>query len=296
MNRKLILIPVSLLLIFVLLNTLIKETKPVIPILEANDSILLDKSRAFLHSDIPQPNPIKKEIEVRSNWENKVLQPTQWGESVTGVMNRINTDEKFIALTFDACGGPYGNGLDEKLINYLREENIPATLFINARWIQENKEEFISLSEDPLFDIENHGTEHRPLSLNGGTAWGIKGTSGVGEVIDEVMGNQHLIYSLTGDTPKFFRSGTAFYDEIAVQIVEDLGLTVVNYDILGDAGATFTSDQVKNSLLNAKPGSIALLHMNQPTSGTAKGVMDAVPELINRGFQFVTLRDYPLTK
>jgi hypothetical protein len=32
-----------------------------------------------------------------------------------------------IALTFDACSGPYGNGDDEKLIEFLREEEVKET-------------------------------------------------------------------------------------------------------------------------------------------------------------------------
>ncbi|MDQ0254874.1 peptidoglycan/xylan/chitin deacetylase (PgdA/CDA1 family) [Evansella vedderi] len=233
---------------------------------------------------------------IKDKWSGNSIEPKYWGERVPGVMNRMDTDERVIALTFDACGGVYGSGYDEKLINFLRKEEIPATLFINARWIKENKEVFLELSNDSLFQIENHGTEHLPLSLKGGTAWGIMGTTGVEEVIREVMGNQELIYSLTGNVPNYYRSGTAYYDEIAVEIVGDLGLTVVNYDILGDAGATYNSTQVRNALLNANPGSIALLHMNQPASGTAVGVMEAIPLLREQGFTFVTLSEFDLTE
>lgn len=263
----------------------------------AGESIYFNKVKSlpdFERNAIQKAEPLMDMVDVVEKWENKMVQPNQWGEKVTGVMNQMETTDKVIALTFDACGGPYGNGYDEKLIEFLRAEEISATLFFNARWIKENTEIFLELSKDPLFDIENHGTNHLPLSVNGGTAWGINATTSIEEVVDEVVGNQQLIHSLTGENPRFFRSGTAFYDEIAVQIVNDLGLTVVNYDILGDAGATFTSDQVRNALLSAKPGSIALLHMNQPSSGTARGVMEAIPELRKQGFTFVTLSDYPL--
>jgi hypothetical protein len=60
---------------------------------------------------------------------------------------------------------------------------------------------------------------------------------------------------------------------------------------LGDAGATFSSQQVKKALLSARPGSIIICHMNHPTSGTAQGVIDAVPVLIARGYSFVALKD-----
>jgi len=96
--------------------------------------------------------------------------PQEWGENVTGVKTRIKTDEKKFALTFDACGGDYGNEYDEDLISYLIEKNIPATLFVNERWIVENENTFIELSSHPLFQIENHGTNHSPLSVNSGEA------------------------------------------------------------------------------------------------------------------------------
>lgn len=93
---------------------------------------------------------------------------------------------------------------------------------------------------------------------------------------------------------RYFRSGTAFYDEVAIELANALGYEVVNFDILGDAGATYSSAQVEEALLTAKPGSIALLHMNQPSSGTANGVKQAVPILREVGFTFVQLNDVKL--
>lgn len=218
-------------------------------------------------------------------------EPTQWGEQVEGVHQRFQTNEKKMALTFDACGGPHGNDYDHQLIDYLRKEQIPATLFVNERWIHANKSLFLKLAKDPLFHIANHGTEHKPLSVNGKEIWNINGTNSPQEVVDEIMKNHHTVQSLTGMEMKFFRSGTAYYDEVAVQIANDLGYKVVNFDILGDAGATYSSKQVSEALLQAKPGSIALLHMNQPNSETAEGVKQAIPKLKAQGFTFTTLEE-----
>lgn len=104
----------------------------------------------------------------------KNLEPTQWGEKVTGVKTKLKTDDRVIALTFDACGGKTGSGYDKELIDYLLKEKIPATLFINYRWIKKNQSVFLSLSKNPLFEIANHGSEHKPLSVNGKSAYGIK--------------------------------------------------------------------------------------------------------------------------
>ncbi|MCE7791483.1 polysaccharide deacetylase family protein [Salipaludibacillus sp. CUR1] len=241
-------------------------------------------------------NGVNTEKQVRQKWEGHAEEADEWGERVSGVKNRIETDEKVVALTFDACGGPFGDEYDEELIDFLREESIPATLFFNARWISSNEQVFKDLADDPLFSVQNHGTEHLPLSVAGKTAWGIEGTGSVEEVIDEIMINQSLIEEMTGERPEFFRSGTAYYDNIAVEVIEDLGLTAVNYDVLGDAGATYSAEQVKESLLSVSPGSIPLLHMNQPSSGTAEGVKKAIPELRAAGYSFVLLDGQKLTE
>jgi peptidoglycan/xylan/chitin deacetylase (PgdA/CDA1 family) len=219
---------------------------------------------------------------------------SEWGERVTGVRTRLDTDDQVIALTLDACGGPNAIGFDEDLVGFLVAEQIPATLFLNKRWIDANEDLVVQLAGEPLFELANHGTEHRPLSIGGRSAYGLTGTADPAGVIEEVVINQRTITDLTGQVPAYFRSGTAHYDEVAVQIVHDLGLEVVGFDVLGDAGATFNAAQVAAAFDAAQPGSIALLHMNHPAGQTAEGVRAAVPALRERGFSFVRLSDYPL--
>lgn len=235
------------------------------------------------------------EDELRTYLYNKYQVPKQWGEFIPGVKTRLNTDQKVIALTLDACGGPNGSGYDSELIYFLRQHNVPATLFINSRWIDANYWTFWALNRIPLFEIENHGNAHRPLSMNGRSAWGIKGTENVAQMTDEILLNHRKIEGLTGKTPKFFRSGTAFYDEVGVSVTNEIGEQPVNFNVLGDAGATFSAVQVRDALLNAKPGAIVLLHMNKPDGETAEGIKLAIPELKRRGFTFVRLEDYPLS-
>ncbi|AYY13637.1 polysaccharide deacetylase [Actinobacteria bacterium YIM 96077] len=219
---------------------------------------------------------------------------TEWGEDVSGVKTRLATDERVVALTFDACGGAGGDGYDEELVEFLISEDVPAALFINRRWIDANERVFDDLAGEPLFDIANHGTEHLPLSVSGREAYGVRGTASPAEVVEEILVNQETIERRTGRWPEWFRAGTAHHDEVAVRIAADLGVQVVNYDVLGDAGATFDAAQVAAALEAARPGSIALLHMNHPDSGTGKGVREAVPRLRERGFEFARLSDHEL--
>lgn len=230
-----------------------------------------------------------KKKEVIAKYKDRT--PNKWGEELPGVITKIDTDKKVVALTLDACGSP-GDGYDNKLIDFLIEEKIPATLFINSRWIDDNKEAFLELVRNPLFTIANHGTRHLPLSVSGKSVYDIKGTTSVEGVVDEVLENEWKIQNLTEEKPEYFRAGTAYYDEVAVEIVNELGEKVIGYDTLGDAGATFTKEQVKKAFLSVSPGSIILAHMNRPESDTAEGIMAAVPELRSKDFQFVKLGDY----
>ena len=220
--------------------------------------------------------------------------PQEWGETVTGVKTRIAGREKLLALTFDACGSPKGMKIDRALIDYLDREQVAATLFINGRWIEPNRQEFDRLAANPLFEIANHGFSHKPASVSGRSVYGISGTKNAGELVDEIELNARRLAELTGRRPKFYRSGTAYYDEIAVQIANELGQQVAGFSLLGDAGATYSSEKVKAALLAAKPGDIVIMHFNHPESGTAAGVMAAVPELKKRGYRFVRLSEVEL--
>jgi peptidoglycan/xylan/chitin deacetylase (PgdA/CDA1 family) len=219
------------------------------------------------------------------------LKPRTWGLEGPGVVRALPTTRRVIALTFDACGGLGGSGYDHNLIDFLRRRGVPATLFLNARWIDANAAAFRQLAGEPLFEIANHGTRHRPLSVTGRSAYGIAGTRNAGEVYDEVAGNQAKLTRLLGVPPRFFRSGTAYCDDIAARIVTDLGERFVSFSVNGDGGATFTPGQVRRAVTAAASGSIVICHMNHPERGTAGGIAAAVPYLLASGYHFVRLSD-----
>ena len=242
--------------------------------------------------DQGQSQEIPTREQITAKFSGRV--PREWGEVVKGVKTRLNTDQKVLALTFDACGGPKGNGYDAKLVDFLTSEAIPATLFISGKWMDSNPEIFQTLSSNPLFEIENHGLTHRPCSAIGRSVYGIKGTKNLGEIYDEIEGNALKIMNLTDRRPKYYRPGTAYSDEICVETASVLGYEVVGFSVRGDAGATYSEKQVEEALLHAASGSVILMHMNHPEGATAKGVIAAISQLRNRGFGFVKLSEFEL--
>ncbi len=215
--------------------------------------------------------------------------PTKWGMALPGIITTFAPAGKQMALTFDACGGPGNDEMNEVLMNFLISQRIPATLFLNERWIDADPARAESLANNPLFEIGNHGTRHCPLSVTGRSAYGIAGTSSPQQAVDEVWGNHERLIRLTGRAPRFFRTGTAHYDEIAVEIVHELGETPVGFSINADAGATFSSARIQHEMATAVPGAISIAHMHRPKSGTAPGMMAAIPRLRSAGYEFVRL-------
>ncbi|MCM0615757.1 polysaccharide deacetylase family protein [Paenarthrobacter sp. TYUT067] len=215
--------------------------------------------------------------------------PKEWGLHVTGVVNR--TASAKVVLTFDACGGHGGTGCDHALLQTLRRHNVPATLFINSRWIHANPALSAELAADPLFELANHGTAHLPLSVSGKSAYGIQGTTSVAAAYDELMGNQQILQELCGTAPKFFRPGTAFYDEVAVEMTRRLGMLPVNFTVNGDGGATYSAATVAGEVGRVVAGDIVISHFNRPAAGTAGGYARALPQLLDLGVSFARLGD-----
>jgi peptidoglycan/xylan/chitin deacetylase (PgdA/CDA1 family) len=202
--------------------------------------------------------------------------------------NDKSLDQKALALTFDS-------GYNKALIDYLRKEQIPATLFVTGIWIDHNRKTFEELSKDPLFEIENHGLLHRLCSTEGKTKYGVHGTRDIGDVIDEMELNSRKIAAISGRRPIFFRSATAFSDELASKVAQRLGMEVVSYDILsGDAMKASGKTMAKNILNGARHGAVVIMHFNHPELQEKQALELAVPELRRRGFIFMKLEDFSL--
>ena len=247
------------------------------------------------------------------------LKPKQWGEHLAGVTRRLDpaggrpapsgtagtvpapaqttpaggSGRPTVALTLDACDGGRGTSYDVGIIALLRAKRIPATIFVTSRWMRGNPEALRDLAADPLFEIAAHGSRHKPCSVNGNSVYGIKGTASFDELAREVEGNARDIAAATGKRPRWFRSGTAYYDDVAVRVIRDLGLGIAGYSIAGDEGASLPAAKVAAKTLAAKDGDILLYHLNHPRSGTREGLERSLPALLEKGFVFVRLSPGP---
>lgn len=235
-------------------------------------------------SSSPTPAlPTREELVAR--FEGR--EPAWFGLEGPGIVAR--TDAPGVCLTFDLCGGKRGSGLDEALVDVLMDFAVPATFFMNQRWLDADPARARELASEPLFEIANHGTRHQPLSVDGREAYGIAGTANVGELVDEVTHAGEALAGIVGERPRWFRSGTAHVDDVAVDVCEALGVRIVNFDVNADAGATLSAEQVVAVMRDARKGSITIAHANRPGSGTAAGMREAVARILDDGLRCLTL-------
>ena len=192
-----------------------------------------------------------------------------------------------IALTLDACSGK----IDQKLMDFLVQERIPATLFVTKKWINKNPQgvAFLQKHRD-LFAIENHGAQHIPAVVGAGKkVYGIQGHRQLADLQREVEGGAQAITDAFGTSPHWYRAATARYDDKARAEIEKMGFQIAGFSVNVDAGATLSARSIVQRLQKVQAGDVLLAHMNHPASGTAKGLAQGLLALRESGFVWVTL-------
>jgi peptidoglycan/xylan/chitin deacetylase (PgdA/CDA1 family) len=191
------------------------------------------------------------------------------------------------ALTLDACGGAY----DADIIRLLVAHRVPATIFVTKKWMDRNPVGMQDLLAHPeLFEIEDHGAEHIPAVIGAGRrVYGILGQPDMAHLHREIEIAAADIRSASKRNVTWYRGATAEYDRAAITEIEKMGYKIAGFSVNADAGATLNRRAVADRLSRIKDGDIIIAHMNKPRGDTAEGFSDALPQLLARGFQFVTL-------
>ncbi len=214
--------------------------------------------------------------------------------------DRAATNQKIVALTFDADMTPgmlaelknrkIASWYNDKVIATLRQEQVPATLFLTGLWIEAYGDVTKELSTDPLFELANHSYSHGAFHSPCYRLFPIKESNQAAEVqkTDDLLGKYAASYK------KYFRFPGLCSDAAAVKTVEDQGYTVIGGDVDGaDAFVNNPKWIASDVVANVHPGSIVVLHMhggpNAP--GTAAALPDIIKRLRADGYTFVKVSD-----
>ena len=187
----------------------------------------------------------------------------------------VETDEKKVALTFDAA---WGSDKTEKIVNTLKDAGVNGTFFLVGFWIEQNADK-VKYINDAGFDIGTHSNTHPKMS-----------TLSDNQIHDELKISMDLISNITGKTVKYFRAPFGDYNDKVITIAGNLGLKTVQWDVDSldwkGLSATEILSRVKSSVKN---GSIILCHNN------SDHILDALPLIIDylksNGYKMVKLSE-----
>ena len=153
--------------------------------------------------------------------------------------DHASTDKKIVALTFDADMTPgmlselksrrVSSWYNEKVIEVLRQEQVPATLFLTGLWIETYSEATKQLSADPLFELGSHSYSHGAFHSPCYRLFPIPESKQAAEV----QKTDDLLRQYAASYKKYFRFPGLCSDAAAVKKVEDQGYTVIGGDVDG---------------------------------------------------------------
>lgn len=191
-----------------------------------------------------------------------------------------------VALTFDACSG----AIDDRILDELIADRVPATLFVTHRWLKRNAATVERLlAHADLFEIENHGEDHVPAITDQPSIFGLPTAGSLPAVSREVSGGAAAVAAAFGRAPTWYRDASARYSRDAVQFIGGLGYRIAGYSLNADIGASLSTAAVTKRMVAAKPGDVIIAHINHPERPAGAGVAEGIRTLVTRGVRFERL-------
>lgn len=214
---------------------------------------------------------------LNSAWEFSGSTSRQLGGEL---VNRVETEEKVIALTFDDGPTP---GFTKRVLDILEAEDVRATFFLVGESIEANPLEAERIIEAG-HEVGNHSYSHPRMVLVD-----YEFVAGELERTDELIREA----GFTGTIhfrPPFGRKLFSL-----PRYLDDHGITSITWDVAPetwDDEVQPRAEVVEKVLQEARPGSIVLLHVMFPSR---ENTIAAVPEVIRglrqQGYRFVTVSE-----
>lgn len=190
-----------------------------------------------------------------------------------------NENKKYIYLTFDEG---YEAGYTDKILDILKENDVKATFFITAHYLN-TAEELVKRMVNEGHIVGNHTVNHKTLPEISDK-----------EIDEEVMGLHQAIYEKTGYEMKYIRPPKGEYSERSLDATNKLGYTTVmwtfgymDYDENKQKGTEYAKKIILDNLHN---GEIMLLH------GNSKDNANVLDEIIKsakaEGYEFKSLDEF----
>ncbi len=190
----------------------------------------------------------------------------------------VQTDEREVALTFDAT---WGAEHTETLLSLLEESQVQATFFLTNIWMDDYPEMTESIFEAG-HEIGLHSASHPDMTqLNRD------------EIKQQLQKNRQRLSSICPEAePRLFRPPFGAYNDAVIEVAEEkMNLTTIQWSIDSldwkeDVSASYITNRV-NTLLH--PGAIVLFHNN--ARYTPQALPAIIDHLEDEGYRPVTVSE-----
>lgn len=213
----------------------------------------------------------------------------------TGLTEAVGTDipeaDVYIALTFD--DGPtgavdgYPNGLTATLLDGLKERGAHATFFMVGNRVNMFSGAMQRLAAEG-HELGNHTMTHPMQHLTGLSTDGIR---------QEISSATNTIQEKAGQPPTVLRPVGGGVNADVKAVAKELGLPIINWNVDTQDWKNRNAQSVHDAIVNAKDGSVVLMHDLYPTS--VQGALSAIDELQSRTdktYAFVTVSELAAVK
>ena len=190
-----------------------------------------------------------------------------------------NSEKKNIYLTFDMG---YEGGYTEKILDSLKEENVPATFFITAHYVN-TAGDLVRRMIDEGHIVGNHTVNHKSMP-----------DISEEEIKKELMTLHQSIFDKYGYEMKYMRPPKGEFSERTLALTDGLGYKTVMWSFAyvdwNDDKQPSKEDAISKITANLHNGEIMLLHATSKTNSEI--LSDIIKKAKEEGYEFKSIEEF----
>ena len=188
----------------------------------------------------------------------------------------VDRNDNKISISFDCA---YGAEYTLKLLEILDEYDVKCTFYMVEFWVKKYPD-MVKKIADAGHEIGTHSKTHPKMS-----------TLSESEIKEELISSIKAIEDITNKKVETFRAPYFDYDDLLLDVANELGLYVIQWDVDSIDWKDITAEQItKRVVSKTKSGSIILCHNNGKY--THKALPYILSNLKEKGFEFVKINEH----
>ena len=187
----------------------------------------------------------------------------------------VDTDEKKIAITFDAA---WTNQDTDALIEVLKKHNATATFFVVGDWASKFPESVKAFFEAG-HTIANHSNTHKAFSKCPRE-----------EIRKEIFDCNEKLEGIIGEKITLVRAPSGDYTNQSIEVATDMNMFTIQWNCDSLDYTKLSVDEIVNRVVSGvSNGSIVLFHNGVDNTAPALDII--LTELTKQGYSFVSVED-----